>query len=252
MDPDEGSGGRGPLRPPRSAAEIQGKPGIPSAACIGLAWVSPRVLLSVMVMKTTRCIDFHLDALQADSGRARDRVLTARIERGDASALREVMDAHAAAVHGMARSIVADAGVAEEVAQDVFFAVWTRPERYDPSRAALGTYLVGMARNKAIDRLRSHRARDRATDSLKELARVNGHSRHAEHRVELRTSLIPLIERLSAAQREALVLAFYGGRTYNQVAEELGIPEGTAKTRLRQALLAIRAGLQETDAAALR
>lgn len=157
------------------------------------------------------------------------------------------MELHGGAVHRMARSIIGDTGSVEEVAQDVFVALWKNPDRFDATRAGLGTYLVAMARNKAIDRLRSYHARDRATDSLVEHTRTRGSASHAEHHVELRSSLVPLIETLPTVQREALVLAYYGGRTYKQVAQELGIPEGTAKTRLRQALLSLRDSLEGVD-----
>lgn len=157
------------------------------------------------------------------------------------------MNAHGGAVHRMARSIIGDASSVEEVAQDVFVALWKHPERFDSTRAGLGTYLVAMARNKAIDRLRSYHARDRATDSLVEHTRTRGNADRSEHHVELRSSLVPLIETLPPMQREALVLAYYGGRTYKQVAQELRVPEGTIKTRLRQALMSMRGALEGVD-----
>lgn len=199
-------------------------------------------------MTHTDCIDSTIsDTAPPAVGRALDRLRVARLQAGEACALQDIMDAHGAAVHRMARSIIGDAGSVEEVAQDVFLALWKNPERFDAARAGLGTYLVAMARNKAIDRLRSHHARDRATDSLVEHTRTRGTTSHAEHHVELRSSLVPLIETLPPLQREALVLAYYGGRTYKQVAQELHIPEGTAKTRLRQALTFMRGALEGVD-----
>lgn len=200
-------------------------------------------------MTKTLCIDSPISDTSTTPavGRALDRLLVDRLSEGESSALQEIMDVHGGAVHRMARSIIGDTGAVEEVAQDVFLALWKHPERFDASRAGLGTYLVAMARNKAIDRLRSYHARDRATDSLVEHTRAHGTASRAEHHVELRSSLVPLIENLPPSQREALVLAYYGGRTYKQVAQELRIPEGTAKTRLRQALTFMRGALEGVD-----
>ena len=198
-------------------------------------------------MKTPgRIISSPLGSPSSDP-RARDRALVERIGRRETAALREAMSAHAGAVHRMARAIVSDAGAVEEVAQDVFLALWDRPERFDAARAGLGTYLVAMARNKAIDRLRSYHARERAADSLVEATRSSGRGTSAEHDVDLRSSLVPLIAALPATHREAIVLAFYLGRTYKQVAQELEIPEGTAKTRIRQGLRSMRLALQNAD-----
>lgn len=199
-------------------------------------------------MTTTSCIDSTISDIDAPAvGRALDRLLVARLADGETCVLQVIMDTHGGAVHRMARSIIGDAGSVEEVAQDVFVALWKNPERFDAARAGLGTYLVAMARNKAIDRLRSHHARSRATDSLVEHTRTRGTANRAEHDVELRSSLVPLIETLPPMQREALVLAYFGGRTYKQVADELRIPEGTAKTRLRQALTTMRGALEGVD-----
>lgn len=167
--------------------------------------------------------------------------LVARLAEADPRALQEVISAHDGAVHRIVRTILADAGVAEEVAQDVFLELWKRPERYDESRGSLRSYLVAMARNKAIDRIRTHYARQRVTEAvLKESQTSATHVDSSEETVEQRDLIFGAIRKLPAAQREALVLAYYGGRTYREVALELEVAEGTIKTRLRQALISLR------------
>lgn len=164
-----------------------------------------------------------------------------RLRQGDNSAMVEILADHAGAVHRMARSVLADSEVAEEVTQDVFLELWRRPERYDANRGSLRSYLVGMGRNKAIDRLRAHYARQRMTEAvLKESIGAASHLGGSEEESAQREFVFAAIRQLPPVQREALVLAYYGGRTYREVSVELGVPEGTIKTRLRQALITLR------------
>lgn len=156
--------------------------------------------------------------------------------------MKEAMDLHAGHVFGIARRVVADANLAEEVAQDAFMALWRRPGAFDPERGSLRAFLLGITRNKAIDLVRREESRRRTKEALIAEAEAapaqtppSGPEEFAE-RDEVRTALAGL----SDLQREAIVLAYFGGRTYREVADELGIPEGTAKTRLRDGLLKLR------------
>ena len=145
----------------------------------------------------------------------------------------------------MARRVLAEPTLAEEVAQDTFLSLWRRPGAYDPGRGSLQSFLLGVARNKAIDLVRKEesvkRTRDALTASFEhDPDRVIGMDQPGqgfEDRQEVRTALA----QLSPLQREAIVLAYFGGRTYREVATELDIPEGTAKTRLRDGLIKLRA-----------
>lgn len=172
------------------------------------------------------------------------------LRAGDEAALEQAMAQHGGAVLRMARNVFADEAAAEEIAQDVFLDLWRRPERFDRSRGNLRTFLVGMARNKAIDRLRTFYVRRRTFDSLAERATLEAPPNEHDA-LELRSDLRDQIDRLPAPQRSALLLAYYGGRTYREVALELGIPEGTAKTRLRHALAGLRAALHNANALAV-
>lgn len=171
--------------------------------------------------------------------RTADARVAARLLERDERALREVIDAYGGAVNGVARRIVAEPALAEEVAQDVFLALWRRPGAYDPDRGSLQGFLLGVARNKAIDLVRREQGLKRAREAL--VAEFAGtavveRSSGVEDREEVRTALA----QLSDVQREAIVLAYFGGRTYREVAAELAIPEGTAKTRLRDGLIRLR------------
>jgi RNA polymerase sigma-70 factor, ECF subfamily len=162
----------------------------------------------------------------------------------DEGALRDVVDAHSAAVYGIARRILGGSALVDEVAQDTFMALWRRPGAFDASRGTLRGFLVGIARNKAIDIVRREQRLSRTKDALmRDAARQSETVAHDESfsgSDEVTTALA----QLSSVQREALVLAYFGGRTYREVAEELGIPEGTAKSRLRDGLINLRSQLE--------
>jgi RNA polymerase sigma-70 factor (ECF subfamily) len=177
-----------------------------------------------------------------------EALLAERLLRRDESALREVIDAYGPIVLGVARRVVADASFAEEVAQDAFVALWRRPGAFDPSRGSLQTFLVTIARNKAIDLVRREESVRRRTDELMAETSTEAAASTMDrlHDVaELESALRDLPE----TQRHAIALAYFGGRTYREVARELEIPEGTAKTRLRDGLLKLRSAMaKETRA----
>jgi RNA polymerase sigma-70 factor (ECF subfamily) len=172
--------------------------------------------------------------------RKADAHLAQRLMERDETALREVIDRYGGAVYGLARRVIAEPTLAEEVAQDAFLALWRRPGAYDSERGSLQSFLLGVARNKAIDLVRREEARKRAREALaaefEATASVQVHGSGIEERDEVRGAL----QQLSSVQREAIVLAYFGGRTYREVAIELDIPEGTAKTRLRDGIIRLR------------
>jgi RNA polymerase sigma factor (sigma-70 family) len=155
---------------------------------------------------------------------------------GRADALAEAYDAHASAVYGIALRITNDHGAAEDVTQDVFVELWQRPERYDPGQAPLRGYLCMIARRRAIDWRRRQVTR---THYNLLLAGQAVPAPNIEEDVEASTvaKLVrAAVHDLPPLYREAIALAYYYGLTYRQVAAELGIPEGTAKYRLRTGL----------------
>ena len=171
-----------------------------------------------------------------------DGEIVERLMARDEDALREVMSAHGSAVFGMAKRIIVDANWAEEVAQDTFIALWRRPGSFDPSRGSLRTFLLGVARNKAVDLVRKETRIRRNVDEI--IVQTQERDEEvtldaSDERAEVRSAM----KSLTDVQREAIVLAYFGGYTYREVAEHLDIPEGTAKSRLRDALLRMRRAL---------
>jgi RNA polymerase sigma-70 factor (ECF subfamily) len=166
--------------------------------------------------------------------------LAERLLERDERALREAIATYGRVVYGMARRVLAESSLAEEVAQDTFLALWRRPGAFDPERGTLQAFLLGVARNKAIDLVRKEESLRRAKDALiaeaESVDAVSLDDMGIDEREEVRAAL----GKLSPLQREAIVLAYFGGRTYREVAVELGIPEGTAKTRLRDGLIKLR------------
>lgn len=161
----------------------------------------------------------------------------------DESALREVVDEYGGVVHGMARRVLAEPALAEEVAQDTFLALWRRPGAYDPARGSLQSFLLGIVRNKAIDLVRKEESLRRTRDALAREMPMTEQTYDPGAELEERQRVQVALGTLSDVQREAIVLAYFGGRTYREVATELGIPEGTAKTRLRDGLIRLKRAL---------
>ncbi|WP_158865409.1 ECF RNA polymerase sigma factor SigK [Leifsonia sp. AG29] len=175
-------------------------------------------------------------------------VLLQRVAQGDQRAFSELYDHTAARVLGLIRRLLIDAAQAEEVAQEVFLEVWQSATRFDPNRGRALTWIMTMAHRRAIDRIRaSQAAHDRDTAiGIRDLPTAYDQvSETVEVRVE-HERVEAAMARLSGPQRQALTLAYYGGLSQSEVATELGIPLGTAKTRLRDAMIRLREELGVT------
>ncbi|GAA2067821.1 MULTISPECIES: ECF RNA polymerase sigma factor SigK [Leifsonia] len=174
--------------------------------------------------------------------------LLVRTATGDQEAFSRFYDLTAARVLGLIRRLLIDAAQSEEVAQEVFLEAWQSAPRFDPNKGRAQTWIMTMAHRRAVDRIRASQAsRDRDTavgirdlptayDQVAETVEVR-----VEHeRVEV------AMAKLSEPQRRAVTLAYYGGLSQSEVAAELGIPLGTAKTRLRDAMIRLREELGVT------
>ncbi|MFF2271843.1 ECF RNA polymerase sigma factor SigK [Agromyces sp. NPDC058136] len=161
---------------------------------------------------------------------------------GDRDAFSRLYDEAAPRVYGLVRRILVDAAQAEEVTQDVFLEAWQTAARFDPARGAAAAWLLTLAHRRAVDRVRSAQAahdRDLRT-GIRDLAvPVDEVAEAAEIAVEHERVSGALAE-LSAVQRECLALAYYGGCTHSEIAEHLGLPLGTVKTRLRDGMIRLR------------
>ena len=174
----------------------------------------------------------HEDRQQLD-----DATLVAAVGESDQLALKELYRRHGPAVYGLARRVVVDADRAEEVVQEVFLRLWNEPERFDPTRGALRSFLYRQAHSRAVERIRSEEARRRREE------RHDREQLHPAYDVEIeaweliRSELVKdALDTLAEGEREAITLAYFGGRTYREVAVLLDLPEGTVKSRIRLGL----------------
>ena len=139
----------------------------------------------------------------------------------------------------MARRVLGDEARAEDVTQEVFVYVWEQPHRFDPARGSLRSWLGLLAHHRSVDRVRSDVRRTRGEARIDPVDVVTATAGDVDDELSgswLADRVRDALDQLPAEQRDAVVLAYFGGRTYRQVATELEIPEGTAKSRLRLAL----------------
>jgi len=162
--------------------------------------------------------------------------IRARLVARDHAALSETYDQFGSYVFGLAARVIGDRRAAEDVTQDVFLSLWERPEAFDPERGRLRTFVGTLAHRRAIDLVRREEARRRR--NARDAAGVLPIPDVDELAIAIVTAehIRAEVEQLPPDQREAIELAYFAGRTYRQVAQELGIPEGTAKSRMRLGL----------------
>lgn len=162
---------------------------------------------------------------------------------------------HYRGVYAVAYRVLGDATLAQDVVQDVFLRVWRRPQSFDARRGELGSYLRLMARSRALDLWREGQAAGRATDRMKvavtyDEPRADERPSEATERSAARTAVREELKRLPRPQREALVLAYWGGLTAEEIARRSHVPLGTAKSRIRLGMARMRADLPMTLEAA--
>ena len=175
-----------------------------------------------------------------------DEALLAGLAAGDREASAEFVRRFQRRVYGLAWTIVLDRGTAEDVAQEAFVRAWRYGASYDPRRGSVLTWLLTIARNVAVDRLRLKHPEPVDAELLEAKLRLaDSRDEHAgvDERDELRRALATLPDE----QRRALLLASYFGRTAAEIAEAEAIPLGTAKTRIRTAMQRLRTGLEVSD-----
>jgi len=169
---------------------------------------------------------------------AEERRLVARAQAGDMAAYRSLVETHQSRAYALAYRILRSAEDAEEVAQDAFVRVWSALPGFR-GESTFGTWLHRIVARRAFDRaqvMRNRRARERAEDRLPEAAAPEGADEDALQAARLQR----LIARLSPAQRAAVTLFYFEGRSVEQVAVVLGMPENTVKTHLLRARAALR------------
>jgi RNA polymerase sigma-70 factor, ECF subfamily len=153
--------------------------------------------------------------------------------------VREAYAAHAAELYGFAVRSLADPGLAEEAVQETFLRAWRAGERFDPQIGSLRTWLFAIMRNVVIDLGRARAARPTVADGGVEPAVEPFDDALLAWQIE------EAMRRIGAEHRRVLVETYYRGRPYAEVAEELGVPEGTVKSRVYYGLRALRVVLEE-------
>jgi len=173
-----------------------------------------------------------------------DAALVLAIGRYRQEALAEAYRRHAGAVFGLARRLLSDQALAEEVVQEVFLRLWNDPARFDPARGTLRSYLLAQTHGRSVDLVRSEGAR-RAREEREARSTAEG-GYDLEHEVwdlttaeQVRQALLALPQ----GERAAIELAYFRGLTYREVAVRLEEPEGTVKSRIRAGLKRLRGEL---------
>lgn len=167
-----------------------------------------------------------------------DVSLIARIAVGDDRALQIVYARYSPLVYGLARRVTASTAHAEEITQEVFVYLWQKPEGFDADRGTLRAYLGTLTHRRSVDEIRRNTRRTAREDRVGadatnlDLLEIGDDVERSQTAERVRAAVSSLPEQ----QREAVLLAYFGGCTFRQVAERLGIPEGTAKSRLRLGL----------------
>lgn len=173
-----------------------------------------------------------------------DEELLARIARGDEGALAELYDRFARVAYGLAVRVLRDRGLAEDAVQDAFLAAWRTAASFDPRRGTPSTWLLTLVHRRAVDLVR--REERRRGDPIDDLPVAGGEATDETAAVrEQRRRVQAALVRLPPDQREALELAYYGGFSQSELAERLGVPLGTVKSRMFAGLGKLRDLLAE-------
>lgn len=179
-----------------------------------------------------------------------DAAIVVAISRYRQDALAEAYRRHAGAVFGLSRRLLHDQTLAEEVVQEVFLRLWNTPEKFDPERGSLRSFLLAQCHGRSVDLLRSETSRKRREE--KDLRRTAESGYDVEREVwdmAVAEHVQTAITKLPEAEREAIALAYLGGHTYREVATLLDQPEGTVKSRIRAGLKRMRTELAESGMA---
>lgn len=189
--------------------------------------------------------------MSPDEALRADLDLLGRIAMRDASAVAGLYDRHARTLYSLVHHILRDTAEAEDILQEVFLRVWEKAATYDPVLGSPMAWLVRIARNRAIDKVRSRRSRpvtqsadETLDDRLFDAVAPTPDPERATSESEQQRALAGALSRLAPEQRVLIEQAFFMGYTQAELAERFGLPLGTVKTRIRTGMLAMREHLQ--------
>jgi RNA polymerase sigma-70 factor, ECF subfamily len=173
-----------------------------------------------------------------------DAALVVAVARYREDALAELYRRHGGAVHALARRVLVDDALAEEVLQEIFVRLWRQPDRFDPDRGTLRSFLLAMTHGRAVDIVRSETSRrTREERDARRTAEAGYDLEREVWDMHLSDEVGRALEDLREDERRPIELAYYGGYSYRQVAEMLGVAEGTVKSRIRSGLSRLRGTL---------
>ena len=173
-----------------------------------------------------------------------DASLVMAIARWRSDALAEAYRRHGGAVFALAQRVTGDRTIGEEVVQEVFLRLWNQPDKFDPARGSLRSFLLAQTHGRAVDILRSEGSRRRREENEARMAAEGGYDVDREvWDLALAERVREVMAGLPEEERRAIELAYFGGHSYRQVATLLDQPEGTVKSRIRAGLKRMRAGL---------
>jgi RNA polymerase sigma-70 factor (ECF subfamily) len=195
-----------------------------------------------------------ISSVSAASAEAIDLELLQRIAARDDSALAALYDRHCRVAYSLILRILRSPADADDVLQETFVRVWTRADSYDSRLGAPAAWLIRIARNRAIDRVRARRVR--ADVSVAPVEREDGSvvvpepvapttPEHELHHTMTTRAVGSALAHLPAVQRDLIEAAFFDGFTHHELAARFGVPLGTVKTRIRTGLAALREHLEE-------
>lgn len=211
---------------------------------VAAASVSPRAL----ALGTNRPVGWQLTSRHREQRIARkpdlNKLLVAS-GRGDQKAYARLFDAISGAVFGTIRKILIDQAMSEEVTQEVMLEVWQKASQFSPDRGAAVSWILTTAHRRAVDRVRSEeaaRAREHKVGVASVEPSYDATGASVEERMQTE-QLLATLGVLTELEREAIEMAYFDGLTYSQVADKLGVPVGTIKTRMRSGLLRLKGEL---------